>query len=107
MITLNPARQLGIDKRTGSIEPGKDADLAIWNAHPFSVYARVEMTLIEGDVYFDRQQDLAKRESLEKERQELEKLDVNKAPASGGTAPRVPAAYRQEDRDDADGGNQR
>jgi imidazolonepropionase-like amidohydrolase len=52
-ITLNPAIMLGIDDRVGSIEVGKDADLAIFNGHPLSVYSRVEMTLIEGDVYFD------------------------------------------------------
>lgn len=51
-ITLNGAKQLGIDKRTGSIEPGKDADLAIFNGHPLNGYSRVEMTLVEGEVYF-------------------------------------------------------
>jgi len=61
MITLNPARQLGIDKRVGSLEVGKDADLVIFNAHPFSPDARVETTLIDGIVYFDRAADLAKR----------------------------------------------
>jgi len=53
-ITLNPARRLGLEHRLGSIEKGKDADLAIFNGHPFSVYSRVEMTLIEGEVYFNR-----------------------------------------------------
>jgi imidazolonepropionase-like amidohydrolase len=102
MITLNPAKQLGIDKRTGSIEVGKDADLVIWSGHPFSVYSRVETTMIEGEIYFDRQQDLAKRAEMEKERQQLEKLDVNKAPSSGGTPPRIPAEYRKDHHDDAD-----
>jgi imidazolonepropionase-like amidohydrolase len=109
MITLNPAKQLGIDKRTGSIEVGKDGDLVIWSAHPFSVYSRVERTIIEGDTYFDRSKDIQMREQLAKERQELEKLDVNKAPSSGGTQPRVPAEKRQAERDEAeygDGGNQ-
>jgi imidazolonepropionase-like amidohydrolase len=54
MITLNPAKQLGVDKRVGSIEVGKDADLAIFNAHPFAPAARVEMTLVDGRVFFDR-----------------------------------------------------
>ena len=54
MITLNAAWQLGIDKRVGSIEVGKDADLAIFNGHPFAPAARVEMTLIDGRVFFDR-----------------------------------------------------
>ena len=54
MITLNGAKQLGLDKRTGSIEVGKDADLAVFNGHPLNSYARVEMTLVDGEVYFER-----------------------------------------------------
>ena len=54
MITINPAIQLGIDKRVGSIEVGKDADLVIYNHDPLSVYAVAQKTLIDGQVYFDR-----------------------------------------------------
>jgi imidazolonepropionase-like amidohydrolase len=54
MITLNAAIQLGIDKQVGSIDVGKDADIAIFNGHPFAPTSRVEMTLIEGRVFFDR-----------------------------------------------------
>ena len=54
MITLNAAWQLGVDKLTGSIDVGKDADLAIFNGHPFAPASRVEMTLIDGRVFFDR-----------------------------------------------------
>lgn len=54
MITLNPAKQLGVGNRAGSIDVGKDADLAIFNAHPFSPKARVDMTLIDGRTFFDR-----------------------------------------------------
>ncbi len=61
MVTLNPAWQLGVEERVGSIEVGKDADLAIFNAHPFSPDTRVEMTLVDGVVYFDRARDLASR----------------------------------------------
>ncbi|MBK7934732.1 MAG: amidohydrolase family protein [Acidobacteria bacterium] len=109
MITINPAKQLGIDKRTGSIEVGKDGDIAIWNAHPFSVYSRVEATLIEGVTYFDRTTDAAKRLEMAKERETLEKLEVNKAPGTGGGPPRIPTERRRGDRDhadDEDGGNQ-
>jgi imidazolonepropionase-like amidohydrolase len=110
MITLNPAKQLGIDKHTGSIEVGKDADLVIWNGHPFSIYSRVETTMVEGETYFDRAKDIQKRAEMIKEREELEKLDVNKAPASGGAPPRIPAEKRISDTDnaeygDGDGGN--
>jgi imidazolonepropionase-like amidohydrolase len=78
MITLNPAIQLGIDKRAGSIEVGKDADLAIFSAHPFSVYAVPEMTIIEGEIYFDRKADLEGREALKREKEEL--LKAERAP---------------------------
>jgi imidazolonepropionase-like amidohydrolase len=57
-ITLNGAKQLGLDGRTGSIEVGKDADLAIFNGHPLNSYACVEMTLVEGEVYFQRSEKL-------------------------------------------------
>ena len=108
MITINPAKQLGIDKRTGSIEVGKDGDIAIWTAHPFSVYSRVETTLIEGVTYFDRADDAKMRADMAKERETLEKLEVNKAPGSGGGPPRIPTERRRGDRDhadDEDGGN--
>ena len=105
MVTLNPAKQLGIDKRTGSIEQGKDGDIVIWTAHPFSVYSRVDMTLIEGDVYFDRATDIQKRAEIAKEREALEKMDVNKVPGSGATPPRIPSEKRTEERDEAEYGN--
>jgi imidazolonepropionase-like amidohydrolase len=54
MITLHAAWQLGIDHRVGSIEVGKDADLAIFNGHPFAPASRVEMTLVDGRPFFDR-----------------------------------------------------
>ena len=104
MITLNPAKQLGIDKRTGSIEQGKDADIVIWTAHPFSPYSRPDITMIEGAVFFDRGADLLRREQIAKERQELERLDVNRAPGTGGSQPARPAERRLEERDDAENG---
>ncbi len=107
MITLNPAIQLGIGKRTGSIEVGKDGDLVIWNAHPFNVAARVDTTLIEGETFFDRAADAQMRVDMARERDALEKLDANRPPASGGTQPRVPSERRQEHdhADETDGGN--
>lgn len=59
MITLNPAKQLGIDKRVGSIEVGKDGDIAIFDKHPLSVYAIPQMTFIDGIKYFDINNDQA------------------------------------------------
>ena len=54
MVTLNPAKQLGVDKMVGSLEAGKDGDIAVFSAHPFSPDAMVEYTIIDGKVYFDR-----------------------------------------------------
>src|ERR1051326_8388953 len=99
LITINPAIQLGIQDRVGSIDVGKDADLSIWNAHPLSVYARVDMTLIDGEVFFDRQQDLSHRADLEKERAALEQAEPNR-PARTGGPPATPRQRRPGDEDD-------
>jgi len=53
-ITLNPARSLGIADQTGSLEAGKRADVVIWSANPFSVYARADQVFIDGGLAFDR-----------------------------------------------------
>jgi imidazolonepropionase-like amidohydrolase len=90
LITINPAIQLGIQDRVGSIEVGKDADLAIWNAHPLSVYARVETTFVDGEIFFDRQQDLTQRLALQKERAQLEQAEPNRAPKGGSPPPAPP-----------------
>jgi imidazolonepropionase-like amidohydrolase len=71
LVTLNPAIQLGIDKRVGSIDVGKDADLVIYNHDPLSAYAVVQQTLIDGRIYFDRKRDIADRANLEKEKKAL------------------------------------
>ena len=104
MITLNPAKQLGIDKRVGSIETGKDADIVIWSAHPFSVYSHPETTMIEGEIFFDRAKDIANRTALENERKELEKAEPNRPPAGGGTSPQFPRERRPAERDEAEFG---
>ncbi len=53
-ITLNPAKELGLADRLGSIEVGKQADLAIFSGHPFNAFSRCEQTVIAGEVYFSR-----------------------------------------------------
>jgi imidazolonepropionase-like amidohydrolase len=65
MITLNPAKQLGVDKVTGSLDVGKDGDIAVFSAHPFAPAARVEMTLVDGKVYFDRASAMTLRKLLD------------------------------------------
>src|SRR5262249_31446838 len=56
MITINPARELGLEARIGSIEVDKDADIALFNAHPFDAFARCEVALIDGEVWFQREE---------------------------------------------------
>ena len=70
-VTINPAKQLKIDNRVGSLEVGKDADFVVWSGHPLSVYSIAEQTWVEGFKEFDRQADLAERDSIEQERKNL------------------------------------
>ena len=54
LVTINPAKQLRIDNRVGSLEVGKDADVVVWNHHPLSTYAIAERVYIDGTLYYDR-----------------------------------------------------
>ncbi|WP_256002984.1 amidohydrolase family protein [Pedobacter deserti] len=69
-VTLNPARMLHIDDRVGSLKPGKDADLVVWSDHPLSIYAKAEMTFVDGVAYWDIDRDaqLRRRQLEERER---------------------------------------
>ncbi|SHO60191.1 amidohydrolase family protein [Algoriphagus zhangzhouensis] len=53
MITINPAKQLGVSDKVGSIEEGKQADMVIFEGHPLSSYAIPQMTFVDGVKYFD------------------------------------------------------
>ena len=71
LVTINPARQLRIDAKTGSLEPGKDADFVVWNGHPLSNYASVKETWIDGRKYFDRAEDAEARKTFAAQREAL------------------------------------
>ena len=58
LITINPAKQLGIADRVGSLEEGKEADIAIFKGHPLSVYAIPQKTIVDGVVKFDIENDM-------------------------------------------------
>ncbi|HEX4871658.1 MAG TPA: amidohydrolase [Nevskiaceae bacterium] len=62
-ITRNPARALGIEAHTGTLEVGKAADVVIWDRDPFSVYALPQQVYIDGSRRYDRRQPAAEPES--------------------------------------------
>jgi imidazolonepropionase-like amidohydrolase len=70
MVTINPAKMLHVDNKTGSIKIGKDADLVIWTDNPLSIYAKAQTTIVDGIIYFDRDKDmqLRQRNAAEKAR---------------------------------------
>ena len=75
MITLNPAKMLHLDHRMGSITPGKDADIVLWDQNPLSVYARVLYTFVDGRELYSqkRNERLLRRDEAERNRL-IEKL---------------------------------
>ncbi len=88
LVTINPAKQLGIDNRVGSIEPGKDADLVIYDKDPMSDYAKVQKVLIDGSVYFDRDTDISNRAAKAAEKQKLLEKERQNQPRTGGRGAR-------------------
>lgn len=87
MVTINPAKQLKIDNRTGSIKTGKQADFVIWDHNPLSVYARAEQTWIDGRQYFDLATDMVARKAQRIEKSQLiNKLIGDKSPNVSSTA---------------------
>jgi imidazolonepropionase-like amidohydrolase len=103
-VTLNPAIQLRIADRVGSLEVGKDADFSIWNGSPLSTLALCEQTWIEGRRYFDRAADLAGRAALEQERAELiSRAKVAKKGGGGGERPGGAPTFRYLEATDRSG----
>jgi len=83
-VTLNPAKQLGVDKWVGSLEPGKDADFALWSHSPLAYDTVCEQTWIEGRKYFDRDAAPQRVAELAKERADLIAKAKKMATLSGG-----------------------
>jgi len=71
MVTLNPAKMLKLDNRTGSLKVGKDADVVVWSDNPLSIYAKAEQTYVDGVLYYSIEKDKAAREALNTERNRI------------------------------------
>ena len=69
LVTLNPAIQLGIDDRVGSIDEGKDADLTVWEGHPLTMFGKPVQTWVDGKLYFDVELDRERQAAVEAEKQ--------------------------------------
>lgn len=83
-VTLNPAKQLKIDDRVGSLEPGKDADFVLWSGDPLSTYSRCEATYIDGREYFSIARDAGLRAGIAAERQRIIQKLLKKQPEGEG-----------------------
>jgi len=91
-VTINPAKQLRVDSRVGSLEVGKDADVVIWNKHPLSTYAIVDRVYVDGQAYYDRLADERRLTDARSEKTRLAAAEGQKAPtpesrSSGASAP--------------------
>ncbi len=87
MVTLNPAIQLGIDDRVGSIEVGKDADLVLYDGHPLAIGSVVQMTFVDGDLYFDLEADRARQSYIDALKKRLSGKDGSEAGADEDESP--------------------
>ena len=94
MVTLNPAKLLHLDDRLGSLKAGKDADLVLWSDNPLSINAQVEMTLIDGEILFEKSQDLL----LRKKNQEEKARILTKMSGSGKKGNETKAFIKKKDK---------
>ncbi|MGB2868650.1 MAG: amidohydrolase family protein, partial [Bacteroidota bacterium] len=91
-VTINPAKQLRIDDKVGSLEVGKDADFVVWNGNPLSTYSKCEQTWIDGRKYFDLQEDQRMRDEITRQRaaliQKILAIKKETPPPAGAPSPR-------------------
>jgi imidazolonepropionase-like amidohydrolase len=105
MVTINPAKLLHIDDRTGSIKTGKDADLVLWNTHPLSIYAMAEKTIVDGIVFFDREKDKELRKRIATERNRLIQKMISDKKGGASTQPAFVTREELHDCGDVESGH--
>lgn len=96
-VTFNPAVQLGISAKVGSLESGKDADLVIWSHPPLSAYARCEQTWIDGRKYFDLSDDQERRREVAHMRSALLQQVITSGDPTEGPGDRRRESWARED----------
>ncbi|PVD50105.1 amidohydrolase [Terrimonas sp.] len=91
MVTINPAKALHINDKTGSIKAGKDADVVLWSDNPLSIYAKAEKTIVDGIIYFDSEKDLLMRSNIAAERNRIIQKMIGEKKSGTPTAPFKPS----------------
>ncbi len=89
MVTLNPAKMLKLDKQTGSLKAGKDADVVLWTDNPLSIYAKAERTYVDGIPYFTLEKNKTAQRTLQQERNRIIQKMI--AAKKGGAKTEKPA----------------
>jgi imidazolonepropionase-like amidohydrolase len=87
MVTLNPARQFGLEDRIGSIEVGKDADLVLYDGHPLALSSVVQKTFVDGDLYFDLEADRERPAAIDAMKKRLAAVEEKPEPGEDGESP--------------------
>lgn len=95
-VTANSAKQLKVDARIGSLEPGKDGDFVVWSGDPLDATSHADETWIEGKKYFDRAEDLKARPAIAAEKTELIGKARLAASRGAATSPAEPARRPSE-----------
>ncbi len=96
LVTLNPAKQLRIDDRVGSIEVGKDADLVLYDGDPLSMMSVVQKTFVDGDLYFDREADRERQAEVDEIKERLSGKEESDDPSEEGGTPPPEVVWSEE-----------
>ncbi len=89
-VTINAAKQLKVDNKVGSLEPGKDADFVLWSGSPLSTYSKCEQTWVDGRKYFDIEEDAMLNEDVRKQRAVLIQKILSAKKSGGAETPTRP-----------------